>query len=141
MITDYRWRNIDLKTVDKIKSYLLFNSAQEHDTKNDSEVWKLKYKDSFFTFYSTGTLYATSSRSDDPSVLKATAYIDSIFKSTYTVPSRKFVIGLSDTGRAELTGHIILAGVMIPENLFSELDLIINKSRNINEALEKIPIG
>jgi ribonuclease HII len=137
---DHRWRNLDLRISNKIKDHLLSIGGEEKSITKNDQIWRLKYRDSFFIYFSNGTLYATPSKNNDALIKKLISYIDSIFKSVFISPSRKYVIGLSDTGRAEIAGHIILTGVMVPSNLFSELDLIINKSLkgDIHDTMKKI---
>lgn len=121
------WKNVKNDIGKKIKAYLLKNGGMERDVKSPYEEWCIKFSDSTFTFYKKGTLYSTPSNSNDPAVLEAWEEIDIIVDSdsAYTPPTREFLIGLDETGKGEVIGHTVLAGVIFPKSIFSEFDLLI----------------
>jgi len=119
------WKNLTKERAVEIKEYLLELGGTEEEVKNPSEEWRIRFLDSTFTFYKSGTLYSTPSRSSDPLVLKTWSYIDSLFPR-FVFPSRSFLIGLDETGKGEIIGHVVLAGVIFPENIFSKLGDIVS---------------
>lgn len=119
------WKNIDAQTSDEIKICLLNQGGSEVGVKADAEAWRIKFSDSTFTFYKSGTLFSTPSRSDDPAVFKAWKHVDSLVGSGYEAPTKDFLIGLDETGKGELVGHTVLTGVIFPQDLFDEIDLLL----------------
>jgi len=117
------WR-IQADAAEKARKYLLEQGGVEEEIKSTHEGWRIKFSDSTFIFYKKGTLYATPSRSSDPVVEDAWNFIDSLAER-YVTPSKDFLIGLDETGKGEIIGHIILAGVILPKEIFHKLDLIV----------------
>ncbi len=120
-----KWK-LDEQKAENIREYLLKMGGEEEKVKNISEKWRVRFSDSTFTFYSTGTLYSTPSNSRDPAVENVWNYIDSIVGSLFIQPTKEFLIGFDETGKGELIGHMHLVGVIIPNILFSELERIIS---------------
>ncbi len=118
------WRNVAGERADEIKKYLLELGGTEEEVKNPSEEWRVKLSDSTFTFYKKGTLYSTPSSSSDPIVFEAWSHIDSLFPR-FAPPTKSFLIGLDETGKGEIIGHVVLTGVIFPGEIFSELDRIV----------------
>jgi len=119
------WKNIDSRTADEIKKYLLKNGGEEQEAKSPHEEWRVRFSDSTFTYYKSGTLYSTPSNSGDPAVFNLWQYIDSVIGSAYVLPSSDFLIGLDETGKGEVVGHTVLTGVIFPKELFKNVDLLI----------------
>ncbi|MEW6201701.1 MAG: hypothetical protein AB1546_06985 [bacterium] len=126
------WKDVEGSAQEKIKSYLLDNGGIQQETKSPYEVWRVGFSDIVFTCYTSGKLYATPSNSNDPAVTKAWEFIDSIAGMPYAVPSKKFLIGLDETGKGEIIGHVILTGVIIPSEIFSEIDRLIGPADTKN---------
>ena len=120
-----KWK-LNQEEEEKIKEYLLHQGGEEKEAKNISEKWRIKFSDSTFTFYTSGTLYSTPSNSQDPAVEEVWDYIDSLVGSVFVQPTREFLIGLDETGKGELVGHTHLVGVIIPSHLFSQLEKIVS---------------
>ncbi|MGB9788955.1 MAG: hypothetical protein ACPLVD_09165 [Dictyoglomus turgidum] len=119
------WKNINSETSKKIKDYLLKNGGEKQEIKTSYEEWRIRLSDSTFTYYTKGTLYSTASNIEDPLVLCAWQYIDSLIGSIYALPSKDFLIGLDETGKGEIIGDIVLVGVIFPKEVFKEVDLLI----------------
>jgi len=120
-----KWK-LNQEESERVKEYLLQHGGEERKIINDSEKWRVKFSDSTFTFYATGTLYSTPSNSQDPAVEEMWDYIDSLVGSVFVRPTKEFLIGLDETGKGELVGHIHLVGVIIPSHLFSQLEKIVS---------------
>ncbi|MCK4443325.1 MAG: hypothetical protein KAW09_02195 [Thermoplasmata archaeon] len=125
MMMGRTWKYIDDDSQKEIKVYLLENGGAEEEAKGEYEDWRIRFSDSTFTYYSTGTLYSTFSKSYDPAVLKASKQIDSIAGPTYTLPTRDFLIGLDETGKGEVAGHTILTAVIFPKEVFEDVNLLV----------------
>jgi len=136
------WRNINPSTADEIRNYLFKNGGEEQEARSPHEAWRVRFSDSTFTYYKSGTLYSTPSNSRDPAVFNAWQYIDSLVVSTYALPSKDFLIGLDETGKGEAIGHTVLTGVIFPKEIFREVDLLVGptdtKNRHSFEYWDKI---
>jgi ribonuclease HII len=119
------WKNLTREDAAEIKERLLMQGGVEEEVKSPSEEWRVKLSDSTFTFYKNGTLYSTPSRSQDRNVLDMWSYIDSR-SPRFIIPSRDLLIGLDETGKGEIIGHVVLAGVIFPKDLFDELSDIVS---------------
>jgi ribonuclease HII len=119
------WKNIDDDSQKEIKKYLLEKGGKEGEAKGEYEGWRIRFSDSTFTYYITGTLFSTFSKSYDPAVLKAWRQVDSIAGPTYALPSKGFLIGLDETGKGEIAGHTILTAVIFPKEVFEDVNLLV----------------
>ena len=119
------WKNLDVKKSEEIRKYLLEKGGIEKEVKSPHEVWRVKFSDATFTYYKKGTLYSTPSNSKDPAIFEAWKYIDSLVGSGYVLPTKNFLIGLDETGKGEVIGHIILTGVIFPSEIFRKIDLVV----------------
>jgi|GEM_PF-310714 len=109
---------------EEIKKYLIEQGGVEEKVTSIHEEWRIRFSDSVFICYRNGTLYSTPPKSLDPSVDNAWSFIDSL-AGRYVAPSKDFLIGLDETGKGEIIGHIILAGIIFPKEIFHQMDLII----------------
>lgn len=119
------WKNVEKGLAQEIKEYLLEQGGMEEEVTSVHEEWRIKFSDSTFTYYKTGTLYSTPSISLDPAVTKAWNYIDSLVGSSYVLPSKDFLIGLDETGKGEAVGHMVLTGVIFPREIFKGLESLV----------------
>lgn len=119
------WKKVDSSIAKEIKDYLLKNGGYEQEVKSPHEDWRVRFSDSTFTYYKSGTLFSTPSNSKDPAVFHAWQKIDSIVGSAYVLPNKDFLIGLDETGKGEVIGHTVLTGVIFPKEIFKEIDLLI----------------
>jgi len=136
------WKNIEKNASEEIKSYLSENGGTSEEVKSLYEEWRIRFSDSTFTYYTKGTLFSTPSPSNDPAVYKAWKKIDSLAGSTFTKPKKNFLIGLDETGKGEIIGHTVLAGVIFPKGIFEKVDLLVGpadtKKRHTFEYWDKI---
>ncbi|MHA1284501.1 MAG: hypothetical protein ACTSQP_18535, partial [Promethearchaeota archaeon] len=70
MVNGRTWKNIDKSVANQIKNYLLENGGEYYKIKAAFEVWRIKFLDSIFTYYTNGTLFSTSSKLKDPILFK-----------------------------------------------------------------------
>jgi ribonuclease HII len=119
------WKKVNDIMAGDIKEYLLANGGLEEEVRNQYEIWRIKFSDSTFTYYSKGTLFSTPSSSKDPSVFEAWEKIDSFVGQRYIPSAKDFLVGLDETGKGEVIGHTILTGVIFPNELFREIDLLV----------------
>ncbi len=119
------WKNVAPESASGIRDLLLEAGAARHKITNPHEAWRVKLGDATFTYYTTGTLYGTPSAGGDPKVARVWDRIDRLLGSQYAAPDRDLLIGLDETGKGEIIGPLVLAGVIIHAPLFSELDRLI----------------
>ena len=96
----------------------------EQEVRNPHEGWRVRFSDSILTFYKKGTIYSTPSGSLDPSVLQMWERINLLVGSPFCAPTREFLVGLDETGKGEVVGHTVLAGVLLPRRVFDDIDLL-----------------
>ncbi len=113
---------LDENKAEQIRIYLLENGGKEQEVKSQYEVWRIRFSDSTFTYYTSGKLYSTPSNSRDPAVFNAWRYIDSLAEPKYILPTKDFLIGLDETGKGEVIGHTVLTGVIFPKEIFNVVD-------------------
>ncbi len=122
------WKNVDYPTADIIKNYLIKYGGQELTVGDmNNEEWRVRFSDSTFTYYKNGTIYSTSSKSNDLEVFKAWQYINSLI-IPYPPPTKDFLIGLDETGKGEVIGHMVLTGVFFPKEIFEKVHLIVGSA-------------
>jgi ribonuclease HII len=124
-MTGRTWKKLPPPTLSLIKNKLMEMGAQLLPIKNIHEVWRLQIADSTFTAYKSGTLYSTPSQSHDSAVEEGWQIIDNLTGTGYSQSTRNFLIGLDETGKGEIAGPIILAGVIFPSNLFDKIVSVI----------------
>jgi|Deesub1362A_J573_1020465.scaffolds.fasta_scaffold04408_3 ribonuclease HII len=115
------WK-VESDKADEIRAYLLDSGGKEQEVKSPYEVWRVRFSDSTFTYYTTGKLYSTPSKSRDPAVFNAWGHIDSIAGPKYIPPTKDYLIGLDETGKGEVIGHTVLTGVIFPKEIFSVIN-------------------
>jgi len=124
IVSNKKWEKVNEKNSNLIKDWLILNGGVIDEKKTSQyESWRIKYSDATFTLYTKGTLFVTDS--DDVSLLEAHRYVNSLLGSKFILPSKDFLIGFDETGKGEVFGHIILALVSIPQELFGELEDVI----------------
>jgi len=126
------WKNVENSAAKEIKELLIKNGGKEHEVKSPYEEWRIKFSDSTFTYYKKGTLYSTPSNLKDPAVLEMWKQIDFITGSRYVLPTKDFLIGLDETGKGEVIGHTVLTGVILPKEIFNEVDLLVGSADTKN---------
>lgn len=118
------WKHVEASVSEEIKACILADGGEEQQVKNVSEKWRIRFSDSTITYYANGTLYSTPPMSKDPAVLKIWNYINSLVTS-YVPPTRDLLIGLDETGKGEVIGHLILAGIVFPKSIYEKINLIV----------------
>jgi len=131
MIRNKTWKNFSKENATEIKRILLKQGGIERDTKGKAEVWKIRISDSEFTYYSSkkgGTIYCNGSRSSDPIIKEIYEIIDSLIGDVFKTPTKQYLIGLDESGKGELVGHIILSGVFFPASISENIEKIIGSA-------------
>ena len=59
-------------------------------------------------------MYCNGSRSGDSVIYDIYKQIDNLIGGVFETPAKQFLIGLDESGKGELVGHIILTGVFFP---------------------------
>jgi ribonuclease HII len=124
IVSNRKWNIGEAAIADNIRRFLLDGGGEE-DAKITSshELWRIKFSDATFTYYKKGTLFVTDS--DDGALIPAHEFIDSLAGSKFIPPSRDILIGFDETGKGEVLGHLVLAGVVFPSTIFGDLESVI----------------
>lgn len=136
MTNNKTWKNIDEKYVKPVKDKILELAGSEVEVKGQYEEWKIKISDSEFTLFSSKkglTLYSNGSKSEDPVIKELYEYIEVLIGGSFKKSEKKYTIGLDEAGKGELVGHLFLSGVLIPNNILSDLDNIVGTADTKNK--------
>ena len=124
MVKAKSWRGIPKDKWENLKKLLLSCGGKEDkEVKGIKEVWRIRIDKTVFTMYETGTLFSTAPTCDE--AVKAHREISNFLGEAVEKPEKKFLIGLDETGKGEVLGHSILAGVVFPSNLLEEIEDLI----------------
>jgi len=124
LVSSRRWiiKNNEISSL--IKEWIIKNGGKERTINSPYEIWRMEYYDSIITLYKRKdnkmTLYVTDS--DYEEILDLHKYIDSIVESRFILPSKEFLIGCDEVGKGEVLGHEILTGVLLPREIFNDLE-------------------
>lgn len=120
-----KWTGVTDEIASRIKEYLLREGGREDEKVTGSfEIWRVYISDATITYYKSGTLYSTDT--NDLVVMKAWEFIGSLVGPRFVSATRDFLIGLDETGKGEVIGHTVLAGVLVPASLAQELEGIVS---------------
>lgn len=131
---------IEKQYFDTIKEMIKSYGAEEIPPTNQYEVWRLKVGDSLFILYTSGKLYNNKATSME--VLELRDKITNVTGSGFTKTGREILVGLDETGKGEVIGHVYLCGASFPANLSKEIEDIIGtantKSRRTFEYWDSL---
>ncbi len=130
LISNRKWTIVDLEKVNEIKEWLIKNGGKEYNVSSSHESWRIKFSDATITYYKKGTLFITDS--NDESLIEVHNFINSLIGSRFINSTKKYLIGFDETGKGEVLGHTVLVGVVIPKDIFSDVE------RDIGVADSKI---
>ncbi len=118
-----KW-SIPLEQAEEIKLRIIQEGGLE-DQKITSqyELWRVRFSDATFTCYKSGTLYCTDTQ--DPAVVAIWNEIQPRSTTGFVSPTRDYLIGLDETGKGEVLGHTVLAGVILPKSFFDQAGKIV----------------
>lgn len=154
------WKSISAEKQEDVRNFLSSNGATFDEGVREPEAWRARLQDTVFTFYSKGTLYSNAAQTE--SVFQIQKEISEILGQTIEKPEREFLIGLDETGKGEVLGHSILAGVVVPSNVLQQVNDLLGtadtkkkksvtywdnlfietnslKSLGVKEMIEKLP--
>ncbi len=113
---NYTWKNITQEQAQQIKDKLLQLGGEERDVSKDQhKKWSIKYYDAIFEYFSSskgGKIYCNGSRSDNPEVKEMYDFIDDLTNNKI-VDDYDLYIGLDESGKGEVVGHVILVAAII----------------------------
>jgi len=139
-----KWK-LTQDSAEKVKELLLARGGiEDSNLKSAYEVWRVRCSDATITYYTSGTLFCTDTI--DPAVKQICDSIAALAQTTFVLPTREFLIGFDETGKGEVLGHTVLAGVIFPQEIFKEVEDLIGvadtkKKRTIgywDDALKRI---
>ena len=120
LIPNCKWPIPNQQIADEIRQWLVKNGGEEEKVSNPHEDWRVKYSDATITFYKKGTLFITDS--NDYALLEVHNFINSLVGPRFTISKKEFLIGCDETGKGEVFGHIVLVGVLFPNDIYQELE-------------------
>ncbi len=124
---NYTWKNITNEQANAIKKHLLKLGGEERDVSKDQyKKWSVKFYDAIFDYYSSGKIYCNGSRSNNPKVEKIYSYINDL--NNNIEEHFDIYIGLDESGKGEVAGHVILVATLISHNLVSKVKSIIGSA-------------
>jgi ribonuclease HII len=117
------WKNVSEEDAERVKEFLLANNGvEDKNVKGIGEKWRVRLEKSVFTYYDKGTLFCNKASIED------IEKISKIIGEKIGTTEKHFLIGLDETGKGEVLGHCILAGVLFPSSLLKEIDYILGSS-------------
>ncbi len=121
-----KWVNLPEEFAARVREHLVRQGGVDvGDAVGPAESWRVRFSDVTFTYYRSGTLYCTASASLDPAVAEVWDFIDKRASPQFAPTDRAFLIGLDETGKGELVGHVTLVGALIPQTLAEEVEGIV----------------
>ena len=130
MIVNYKsksWKNIPPEKFEELRQFLLLQGGKQDDAvKGVKELWRIRIDKTIFTLWETGTLFGTTPQSSEEFTLQQE--ITKLLGQIRETPTKDFLIGFDETGKGEVLGHTILAGVVIPKELENKVDTILGSS-------------
>ncbi|MGB9681849.1 MAG: hypothetical protein ACPL1I_02555 [bacterium] len=122
----YTWKNVERNVANEIRSSLLEKGWREDSAKDCKEEWRIKTEGINIVFYKNGTFFINYSNRSILEFISIWRFIKDRLGSRYLLPEKDTLVGLDETGKGEVIGSIILAGVMFPKEIFFDLDLNID---------------
>ena len=122
-IANRKWKVKDRALAARVKAWLLAHGGAEDKVTGRYELWRVRQSDAAWTYYTTGTLFVTETA--DEAVAEAERRVDELVGGRFVAPSREFLIGLDETGKGEIFGPVVLAGVVVPRDLSPAIEEII----------------
>jgi len=132
-------------SAEKVRELLLAGGGiEDKEIKSTFEAWRVKCSDATITYYTSGTLFCTETI--DPAVKEICDSIAALAQTAFILPTRDFLIGFDETGKGEVLGHTVLAGVIFPRGIFKDVEDLIGvadtkKKRTVgywDDALKRI---
>ena len=124
MIPHRRWKILPLENAEKVRNLLLEKGGKEEKPTSAYEKWRIRFKNSTFILYTTGTLYSTPSSEKEVEELREE--IDQIVGGPWVPPTRDILIGMDEVGKGEILGYIHVIGVYLPSRLFHEISPLLS---------------
>ncbi len=113
-----KWLEVPEEFAARLREHLFGEGGSEAlGPLSPAEVWRVKLSDATFTYYANGTLYSTGSPLGSAAVAEAWAFIDAGLPPRFVSNERAFSIGLDESGKGELVGHLMLACALVPKTL------------------------
>jgi ribonuclease HII/rRNA-processing protein FCF1 len=122
-----KWRDVPEDFANLLRERLVFEGGIDAGLAvGPAEAWRIRYSDVTFTYYKKGTLFSTTSPTLDPVVEEMWEFIDGSSTPTLEPSSKAFLIGLDETGKGELVGHVTLVGAFVPQTVAAEAERLVS---------------
>ena len=119
------WK-INQNDFEHVKELISGYGSVEEQTTNEYEIWRLKVGKSQFILYSSGKLFNNQATSDE--ILQLRKDITELTGTAFLKTGREILVGLDETGKGEIIGHLYLCGASFPSNLSNEIEEIIGSA-------------
>jgi len=122
------WTNIGKEDLERIRHFIVDVGGNQQEVKNQYELWRIRIEKCTITAYISGKIYSTPNKDNNKLVSECWNYIDQLTGPRFVEPSKEFLIGLDETGKGELFGHLILTGVILPSKFYNKFDQLIGSA-------------
>jgi len=118
------WRKIPKEQWEELRRLLLSRGGiQDKEVRGIKEVWRIRIHRTVFTMYENGTLFSTPPSNE--TIEEIHWEISELLGLDVEKPSKRFLIGLDETGKGEVLGHSVLVGAIVSSNLLKTVDQLI----------------
>ena len=118
-----KWK-LNAPLAEEVRDFLIKKGGvEDKDIKSKYEAWRVKFSDSTFTYYHSGTLFSTAT--NDIAVKNICQIINNLTGDRYSAPTKDYLIGLDETGKGEVLGPAILVGAFSPKKIYPKVEKIV----------------
>jgi ribonuclease HII len=111
------YRNLDRSEIQQVWNLLQESNGELLETKADHENWRISAFGAIFISYDSDTLYVAPPGGEDQ---RLEALIEEIIRSL-NESEMAYHVGLDESGRGEIFGPLVLAGVLVEQNRLPEI--------------------
>lgn len=121
-----KWLDVPAVLATRVLDHLVGRGAFEAVVSpSAAEVWRVKLAGVTFTLYKNGTLYSTGFASKGALIEEAWAFIDAVVPRRFVPSERVLWIGLDESGKGELVGHLTAAGALVPRTVAQDVQRLV----------------
>jgi ribonuclease HII len=121
-VSGRKWSKVDADTGEKVRVALVARGGVDVTAGlAQHEVWRVRFPFGAAARYANGSIYLTGGP-DASAALDVRGVITEIAGPPFTATDRSFLIGFDESGKSEIAGAAILAGVVVPVSLSDEAE-------------------